>query len=141
MSRSTVVQLWSVLSPITFITLALAAAPAHAEASLDCKNAETQGAMNMCARIAYEKADAAMNDTYRRLMAKLGESDKALLREAERAWIGYRDKACAFESSGTEGGSIPPMIVSQCLTAKTEAHTQDLKAQLDCAEGDLACSH
>ncbi|MDI5349426.1 lysozyme inhibitor LprI family protein, partial [Salmonella enterica subsp. enterica serovar Kentucky] len=35
------------------------------------------------------------------------------------AWIALRDADCALIRSGTEGGSVQPMIASQCLTDKT----------------------
>jgi uncharacterized protein YecT (DUF1311 family) len=78
--------------------------------------------------------------TYQKLVAKIAEKQiLARLQEAERAWITYRDKECTFEASGTEGGSVHPMIVSQCRADKARERTKQLIRALDCPEGDLTC--
>lgn len=107
---------------------------------VDCAHAETQGAMNMCARDAADTADRDLNRTYNTLIARVDRKETiAMLREAERAWLAYRDKECAFETSLTVGGSIHPMVVAQCLETLTRARQKELQRQLDCQEGDMSC--
>ena len=53
--------------------------------------------------------------------------DKELLKTAERNWIAWRDSECAYETAGSEGGSIQPMEYSECLTRMTEARIKDLQ--------------
>jgi uncharacterized protein YecT (DUF1311 family) len=78
-----------------------------------------------------------MNDVYRQLLARLADpKQKSLLVDAERAWIAYRDKQCAFQTSCTVGGSIHPMIEFNCLDEKTNVHAAELSRQLNCQEGD-----
>jgi uncharacterized protein YecT (DUF1311 family) len=110
------------------LALLLAVAPVPAKAqSPSCAAAATQTEMNACTAREYQQHDAAMNDIYQRLLAKLADPrQKTLLQEAERAWIAYRDKQCAFQSSGTEDGSIHPLIVATCLDEKTTVHTAEL---------------
>ena len=48
--------------------------------------------------IGYEMWDRELNIYYKRLMKTLGEKEKALLREAQRAWIKERDNSIAFNS-------------------------------------------
>ena len=120
----------------------LAAAPAMAQKRDDCSAKENQADLNACYGQEYQRADATLNQIYKQLMAKLADAaDQALLKTAEEAWIGFRDKECDFETVGTRDGSVHPMVVSICLTDKTNAHITELKAQLNCPEGDLGCVH
>ena len=44
-----------------------------------------------CAQREFEKQDARLNVVYKKLMAKESEEQKKKLREAQRAWIKFRD--------------------------------------------------
>ncbi|MBS0057056.1 lysozyme inhibitor LprI family protein [Yersinia sp. Marseille-Q3913] len=107
--------------------------------ALDCNNAMTQLDMNQCANSEYKKADTELNRTYKQVLAKTSVAQRALLKSAQLTWIKYRDADCTFQSSATEGGSVHPMIISACLTHKTEERTAQLKSFLNCPEGDLSC--
>lgn len=123
---------------IAAAAILLAALPAMAQQ--DCPD-DSQAGLNQCAGDAYKKADAALNATYKQVMARLKDSEAAAksLVAAQRAWIAYRDAECDFMSSGVEGGSARPMIVAQCLEQLTTQRADDLKALLSCEEGDLSC--
>lgn len=105
----------------------------------DCANASTQMELNSCADRSFRAADAELNRTYRALEQRVTTPGAAKLKAAQRAWIAYRDAQCTFESAGTEGGSIHPMIVSGCLETLTRAQTERLAGQLNCEEGDTSC--
>lgn len=108
--------------------LALAVLPAGAVAAEDCMaTASTQMDMNVCAGQAYHAADEALAAEYKRALESLGDDDAPLLRDAQRAWINFRDKACKAQGSRYEGGSIQPMVVSDCLTRLTEQRTEGLR--------------
>lgn len=120
------------------LVLGCAAAPAAAaEEDLNCASPRAQMEMNLCEQANFAKADAELNRVYGRLAANAGPAEKKLLRDAERAWIAYRDNECEFETSGSVGGSIHPMEVAQCLTALTNRRIRELQAQIDCSDGDL----
>lgn len=89
----------------------------------------------------YKHADVDLNATYSRLIESLGRNEPAitLLRQSERAWVTYRDKYCAFEASGTEGGSIQSSVTATCLISITRARANELDFQVKCQEGDVAC--
>lgn len=131
--------------PIGFAVLLATTCAAFAEQPLyptqDCNKAVVQMEINMCAGANYESADRALNETYRELLAaQPDEQSRARLREAERAWIAYRDKTCASEVGPQEGGgSIWPMDMSTCLEAKTAARLRVLKRSLACPEGPNDC--
>jgi uncharacterized protein YecT (DUF1311 family) len=96
--------------------------------------------MNTCAAAAQKSADQQLNKTYNTLIARIANKDAiALLRNAEKAWLAYRDQECTFETSVTVGGSIHPMMVAQCLETKTRTRTKELQQLLQCQEGDLNC--
>jgi len=116
----------------------LLATPALAE-DVDCNNAMTQPDMNVCSGKGYQAADRLLNSTYAKLMAAADESDKKRLRNAERAWIAFRDAQCAYETSASIDGTIHPMEVSGCYTSKTIARTKELTSLMNCPEGDLGC--
>jgi uncharacterized protein YecT (DUF1311 family) len=128
--------------------LLFAALPAHAgDAPLykakDCGKYQVQADMNQCAGDNYQAADDALNAVYKSLMAQQDDApSRAALRDAERAWITYRDKECAFEIGPQEnGGSIWPMEMSNCLEDKTAARITELKGTGPCTAGVSACYH
>lgn len=96
-----------------------------------------QADLNACAGKGLRQADAALNETYGRLMQRLKPAPA--LRDAQRAWIRFRDGECDFATIGVEGGSIRPMVVAQCRQRLTEQRLARLRRYLSCQEGDLAC--
>lgn len=88
-----------------------------------------------------KKADQALNQTFKKVQKRL-EGDaagKARLVKAQRAWIAFRDAECTFRSSGDDGGSAAPMVAAGCRADLTNDRTKQMKAYLNCQEGDLAC--
>lgn len=120
------------------LTAAISLNPAGAEAT-DCANASSQTAMAICAGQSLKQSDAALNRTYAIVLARLTPTGKASLRDAQRAWIAYRDRACFFEANGNDGGSSGPMIASNCAQALTDRRAKDLSRFKVCQEGDLSC--
>jgi uncharacterized protein YecT (DUF1311 family) len=122
------------------LLLGLAVMPALAEEEIDCDNATTQADMNMCAGMAYEKADGELNSVYADVRSKMREWDKELtglspemagaekaLTAAQRGWIAYRDGACELAGFEARGGSMEPMVVSGCLARMTAKRTEELR--------------
>ncbi len=116
----------------------VAAMPA---ARAECDASLPQQGLNDCAFREFEAADAALNATYRQIVARLAGQTEArqLLTKAQRAWVAFRDAECRFSASGVQGGSIQPMIASICQTDLTKTRTEALRRYLDCKEGDLSC--
>ena len=96
-----------------------------------CEERGSQAEASGCAHREFQAADAELNKVYGRLAGILDAGEKALLKEAELAWIKYRDSNCAFESSQYAGGTMRPMIESFCLTRVTRACTAELKEQYE----------
>ncbi len=100
----------------------LVALPVPAGAQ-DCDEAETTLAMGVCLQDALAAADAELNLTYRLAMEQLGENElpavATSLKQAQRAWITYRDLACASESALYAGGSMAGIARTGCLLRLT----------------------
>ena len=129
------------LLPLFLVGLAL---PAAAQ-DLDCANAVTQMDMNQCAYLDWEKADTRLNDAYGLAMALLKDWDADLpeddrgaaraLKEAQRAWITFRDKACEAEGYAMKGGSAEPLLVYGCMFQLTDDRADQLMALVDAYDG------
>ena len=105
----------------------------------ECTNASTQTEMNTCTAQQYQAADETLNQTYQAAIKRAEAPQRELLKKAQQAWIALRDADCAFIGSGTEGGSVQPMIVNQCLADKTNEREAWLATLMQCEEGDLSC--
>ncbi|MFO3903677.1 lysozyme inhibitor LprI family protein [Enterobacter hormaechei] len=105
----------------------------------ECANASTQTEMNTCAAQQYQAADKTLNQTYQTALKRAAAPQRDLLKKAQQAWIALRDADCALIGSGTEGGSVQPMIVNQCLAEKTNEREAWLASMMQCEEGDLSC--
>lgn len=103
--------------------------------------AQSQAEMNTQADRDFARADKQLNAAYAALLATISADGKTSLRDAERAWLAFRDKECAFESLGSAGGSVQPMVIAQCRQRLTEARIKDIEQQSHCEEGDVACGH
>ena len=112
-----------------------------AHAAVDCANASDQATMNQCAGQEFKSTDKELNAMYQQIIGRLKDNPdrKKLLVGAQRAWIGFRDTECKFSASGVEGGSVYPLIYSNCLTVVTKARIEALKQYLECQEGDMSC--
>lgn len=105
----------------------------------ECASATTQTDLNTCTAQQYQAADKKLNQTYQAAMKRAAAPQRDLLKKAQQAWIALRDADCAFAGSGTEGGSIQPMIINQCMTEKTAEREAFLASLMQCEEGDLSC--
>lgn len=122
------------------LVLACLALPATAQ-EIDCTNAMAQMELNQCAHDDWEAADADLNVAYKRAMTLLQGRDADLpdaeqggveaLREAQRAWITFRDKACEVEGYAMRGGSAEPLLVYGCMRQLTEDRTAQLDGLVD----------
>ena len=95
------------------LALGLLAVPAAAQ-DVDCSTAMTQVDLNQCAYQDWEEADARLNAVYKEVVAAYTSLDDDLpeelgsgvktLREAQRAWISFRDLDCEAEGFAMRGG-------------------------------------
>jgi uncharacterized protein YecT (DUF1311 family) len=128
------------------VSMMLSAAAACAEDAApypvtDCGKFTVQMDLNKCAEDNLQSADTALNKVYQQLMAEQDAASRERLKDAERAWIAYRDRECAFETGPREaGGSMWPSLISGCLEEKTAAHIRELSAMRGCTAGVTDCN-
>lgn len=109
--------------------------PALAQ-DVDCDAAETTMEMSYCAEVALEEADAVLNEIYADALDTArgyGPEQEGFLRDAQRAWIEFRDAACAAEGSLYMGGTMQPLVGTLCLERLTWARADDLSAFMEAA--------
>ena len=122
---------------VTLFTLCLLALPLSVRAQeVDCANAQVQIEMTFCAEKDFNTADEDLNAAYQAAVATLKEIDAAqeegqrnavsYLKDAQRAWIKFRDANCAAEGYLMHGGSAEPMVVYGCMARVTWARSNDL---------------
>jgi len=105
----------------------------------DCSDvgALPQTGMNSCAYQDFLAADAELNAVWKEAVTAVkamdygarpdGKAEAEALRDAQRAWIVFRDLACDTEGIHARGGSMERLLVSSCLAEKTRARTKDLR--------------
>ena len=118
------------------LTLAVLAASPAAAQDIDCATAEAQQDLNWCSEQDWHRADADLNAAYRAAKAALEAWDAELspdlqggaqaLLQAQRAWIAFRDAACAAEGFPMRGGSAEPLLVYGCMARLTAQRATDL---------------
>ena len=109
--------------------------------AVDCDNAADQATMNQCAAQQNKAADKELNALYQQITTRLKSNPdgKKLLIGAQRSWIAFRDAECKFSASSVEGGSVYPLVYSNCVTGLTKARVETFKNYLKCQEGDMSC--
>ena len=123
------------MSPFLYPLLLLTAQP------LDCGEARTQAEMNECAVRHFEAADAELNAVWPRALAYARGLDadgvpafddrpsaEARLREAQRAWLTFRDAHCAVAGYEARGGSMESMVYEGCRAQVTGERTEQLRS-------------
>ncbi|QYK42994.1 MAG: DUF1311 domain-containing protein [Paracoccaceae bacterium] len=118
------------------VTLGCLALPAAAQ-QVNCADPQFQMEINFCAEQEWLAADADLNTAYRGARDAMRRIDAALppnergaevnLRDAQRAWITFRDKTCAAEGWAMKGGSGEPMLIYFCMARVTAARAEDLR--------------
>jgi uncharacterized protein YecT (DUF1311 family) len=117
------------------LLLCLCALPLHAQV-VDCANATAQVEMTACAEQDWKAADAKLNTAYKQAMGVMKQTDQQLdpgdqgaalaLRDAQRAWVTFRDATCAAEGWAYHGGSAEPMVIYACRARVTQSRADEL---------------
>lgn len=128
-------------SGIGIIVLLAALLPLATARADDCANARDQSTMNQCAEDALKKSDMELNALYTRIVQRLQDDAETLklLVAAQRAWVGFRDAECAFQTADWTDGSAYPMFYAGCADALTKKRVDDFKTYLACEEGATGC--
>ncbi len=113
---------------ILFTAFFLIALPSFAWAGADCNKDDARYEDLGCATQMLDSADKALNKAYNALLAKISEGRGEKLKQAQRAWIQFRDAdtALAYQNSG-EGGSLGGLIATNHKIDLTRERTRQLK--------------
>ena len=97
---------------------------------------ETKSTADMvnCVVVETRVWDDILNETFRRLKAKLDDPQQTKLREMQQAWVDSRDKTCAFYWDYYQGTMAHPMR-ADCVNRETAQHALFLLFFLSDADG------
>lgn len=104
----------------------------------DCLNAAMSPCVNApggettlgaiaCASAALTAWDKLLNEYYLEARAGLDAEGQLALRDAQRAWISFRDKSCDVWLAVFRGGSLGRQIRADCLRETTARRALDLR--------------
>lgn len=115
---------------------------AHAAPALNCKDPMSNAEMKMCAEQDWKKADAELNaafgkalasarETYRSTRTMPGQQNmpdsEVLLRDAQRAWVAFRDANCKYQYQIYWGGTHAGLAYLGCMGDMTKARLKELR--------------
>ena len=86
----------------------------------------TQLDLNQAAESHFKSADFMLNKAYDQLMGVLEKDMKAELKEAQKAWLKFRDLNSNFCSDEYKGGSLSGLIYVQKRIEMTQNRTAEL---------------
>ena len=116
------------LFPVQLIlALAVSMVTTASARALDCENAMTTADMSQCAQLDYQRADDELNAVYQHLRSMQDKKANLLLRDAQRAWITYRDAECARIADTFRGGSMAGLAHISCLSEKASSRSDELR--------------
>jgi uncharacterized protein YecT (DUF1311 family) len=118
-----------------YLAVTLSAASATGQDVCD-PNDFSQQAMTTCAAARFAAADAELSALLAEHMGPgFDPKGVALLKKAQNAWIAFRDAECEYAASDSWGGSIYPMLLSECATHLTKARIKQLQDDGRCEAG------
>lgn len=85
--------------------------------------------MRECISEEHARQDALLNEAYRQLIRRLGTEGQTDLRNAQRAWIAFREADCVYRASG-ETGTMGPVIIDSCWLGFTTERAAKLQRDL-----------
>ncbi|MHB2017574.1 MAG: lysozyme inhibitor LprI family protein [Candidatus Xenobia bacterium] len=103
------------------ILMLVAATPAVAQTQIDLDRAAAKD---------FKQADADLNATYKKLIARLEPNVRARLERSEADWLQFRDADTDARSEVNRGGTIAPMVALEWKAYLTRTRTDQLKAWL-----------
>jgi uncharacterized protein YecT (DUF1311 family) len=117
-----------------------------------CPEAKSQLDLNECYSKLYQSADTGLNAAYNDIVGFMkknllvaqhdnnatlvthNEASLTKLLAAQRAWLAYRDANCDSVKFQYDGGSLQPMIWSQCMADTTQQRITTLSNAYDTAD-------
>lgn len=117
---------------VSAIFLLFAIAQAHA--ADPCKGATTDMQLRECESKSLSAADAKLNIAYSKLTKLLDAEGKKKLKEAQRAWIAFRDANAVFAGDLNRGGTAEDLNIIGTKTNMTNARVKELQSEIEARE-------
>jgi len=108
--------------------------PEEIEAHDPCESPRNTNEALQCAQAELDAADAELNRVYGEVMQLLEEPRRSRLRQAQRAWLPFRDASAEFEASLFEGGTMAPVLRVSEKSYLTRKRTDELREILKLGE-------
>lgn len=126
------------LALLLIAALALVAPTAHADDAWICDTSKDNADHIACADREFHAQDAELNRVYQSLLKTALGDTKPLhgygpppymaLKDAQRAWVAYRDSNCHWKSTQFYGGTEQAVIMASCRALATRDRVNELKA-------------
>jgi uncharacterized protein YecT (DUF1311 family) len=118
---------------------AAADAPPYAKQNCDPAT-QSAAAFHQCYAANLERANKALDETYRGLMAQktFTVGSAAALRDVERAWIVYKDRECNYEYGASRDENYW-VAHADCEIRLTEQRIRELQGRPSCTGGASVC--
>jgi uncharacterized protein YecT (DUF1311 family) len=101
-----------------------------------------QSDRNWCAELEYREADAELNRVYQKVLGVGDDEFKRLMREAQRAWLKYRDAHLAsVYPTGYHYAAMRPLCERATLTKMVKDRTIELRRFLPDYDDEDICNH
>jgi uncharacterized protein YecT (DUF1311 family) len=91
-------------------------------------NSSSTYEMRVCNGNELDYQDGLLNRYYKQAMRRLSKNEKRKLRNAQRAWIKYRDAKCESEGKSMRGGTGEFLLIGGCLVETTTQRAKELRA-------------
>ncbi len=83
--------------------------------------------MVICLEHDYERLDKRLNAIYKVQLDALDKTGRILLRDAQRAWIRFRDAECNRARDAERGGTLASVLGSNCMVELTHERIKQLE--------------
>jgi len=96
-----------------------------------CNNHATTVDFSNCLWKAWKTVDRELNAYYQVVSTHVKGGEFEKLRDAERAWIAFRDLNCDAEKELYDGGTAQGPVYNACMEAMTRHRLQELKTMYE----------
>lgn len=111
--------------------LLFALGPTFAIAGSLCGKATTDSALLSCSAKEFATADKKLNEVYGKLLKVLDAKGQHKLREAQRAWVSFRDLNAEFSGDINRGGSAEALNIVGAKTSMTDERVKELQNEFE----------
>lgn len=123
------------LLTLTVLSVFLSASGFAQKPKDPCDHPQETSEIQRCSGVAWQEADTQLNQTYRQLVALLSLEEKESLKNAQQAWLKFRDLHCEFQTYKNKGGTLQGTFQRYCQADLTRARTKQLKELIQGEKG------